>query len=156
MIPHPLTLLMCWLIGAGLSEAVGLVLQFIGELFADAVHYGALSPGGFGLALMGLGLFAAFSGASFIGAAMRLWADKPWPKAAAWGILTIALIGALNSSVPLRMYPAAGLALLLSPLFWFPAICGCALGAYLTGRYERDPRVSAARDAVRGLMVWES
>lgn len=155
MIPHPLTLLLCWLIGTGLSEALGYVLEFLGQLCADAVRAGALGPAGFSLALSGLGLLASFAGAAFIGAAMRLWADKPWPKAALWGALTIALVGAINSSVPLKMYPAVGLAFLGSIRFWLATPLGCAAGAWFIGRHERDARVEAVRDGVRGFIVWE-
>jgi hypothetical protein len=146
VIPHPLTLLLCALIGMGLSQALGYLLQFAGELCADVARLGPLSPHGLSVAYAGLGWTAALAGAFFLGAAMRLWADKSWPKAAMWGVLTALLLRAIDSG------PAA---LFGSPRFWLLTPAGCVLGAWAVQRWERDARVAAARDAVRGLIVWE-
>ncbi|MFI5348218.1 MAG: hypothetical protein ACHQ2Z_01630 [Elusimicrobiota bacterium] len=81
MIPHPLTLLFCWLIGAGLSSALGYVLQFVGELLADAARYGWIGSGFLLSATFALILIGTFAGGVFVGAAMRLLADSSWKKA---------------------------------------------------------------------------
>lgn len=134
MIPHPLTLLVCALVGMGLSQGLGFILQFIGELCADAARFGLLTPRGLSAAYTLLGWTSSLAGAFFLGAAMRLWADKPWPKAALWAALASVLLGSRS---------------------WAAMALGCALGAYVAGRCERDPRVAAVRDAGRGLLIWE-
>jgi len=155
VIPHPLTLLVCWLMGTGLAEGLGYILEFIGELCADAARFGLAGKSFLPVALTVLGAVASFSGAFFIGAAMRLFADESWPKAALWALLTSLIIGLINSSIPLRMYPAAGLALLSSPRFLLLMPAGGVLGAYAVERLKDDRRVRAAQDAVRGVLVWE-
>ena len=62
MIPHPLTLLVCWLIGAGLSPGLGYVVGFIGELCVDAQRYGVLSPRAFAAVFAALGWFSSLAG----------------------------------------------------------------------------------------------
>ncbi|MFI5346217.1 MAG: hypothetical protein ACHQ51_07575 [Elusimicrobiota bacterium] len=155
MIPHPLTLLVCWLLGTSLSEGLGYILQFIGELFADARRFGVMGDHVFAVAVAGLGFISVFSGGFFIGAAMRLFADKSWPKAVLWALMTSLIIGLINSSVPMRMYPAAGLALVTTPRYVLLMPLGALLGAYAVERLRNDHRVIAAQDAVRGFMVWE-
>lgn len=155
MIPHPLTLLVCWLLGTGLSEGLGYVLRFLGELCADARRFGLAGDGFFAAALTALGLVGTFSGGFFIGAAMRLFAEESWPKAALWALTTSLIIGLINSSIPIRMYPAAGLSLLRSPRFLLLMPAGGLLGACAVERLKDDRRVRAAQDAVRGFMVWE-
>ena len=102
-----------------------------------------------------LGFLSTFSGGFFIGAAMRLFADESWPKAVLWAVTTSLLVGLINSSVPLRMYPAAGLSLLGSPRFLMLMGAGCLLGAYAVERFKDDRRVRAAQERVRCFMVWE-
>ena len=155
MIPHPLTLLFCWLIGAGLSNALGCLLQFAGELFIDAERYGWIGSGFFTAALAALGLLAVFASGLFIGAAMRLLADRSWPKAGAWGLLTIFLASLIGGSAPLRMYPAAGLALLQSPRMFLVAPAGSFLGAYLCGRYREERWLDGAEGYMRNWMFWD-
>ena len=87
MIPHPLTLLLCWLIGAVLSNALGYVLQFAGELLVDAQRYGWIGSAAFSTGVFALDILATFAGGLFVGAAMRLLADRSWPKAGAWALL---------------------------------------------------------------------
>lgn len=155
MIPHPLTLLVGYLLGTGLSEGLGYVLEFAGELFADARRFGAINDHVFAVALAGLGALATLSGGFFIGASMRLIADDSWPKAALWALLTSLIIGLLNASIPLRMYPAVGLALLATPRFVLLMPLGAVLGAWSVHRLRRDRRVEAARDLIRSFLIWE-
>ena len=137
MIPHPLTLLFCWLLGNGLADALGYVLEFAGELCADAVRYGWAGPGFFGVALLVLSGLSAFAGGLFIGAAMRLLAERDWLKAAGWATLT------------------AMLSSLRSPRFLLIAVPGCFLGAYLCDRYREERWLEGAEDFMRGWMFWE-
>lgn len=155
MIPHPLTLLVCWLLGTGLAEALGYVLQFAGELCADAVHYGWAGPGFFSIALLVLSGVATFASGLFIGAAMRLLADKSWPKAAGWAILTVFLASLLGSSAPVRLYPAAALALLTSPPFLVLTAGGCLLGAYACDRLREERWLDGVEGVMRSFMFWE-
>ena len=155
MIPHPLTLLFCWLLGAGLSNALGYVLQFVGELFADAARYGWLGSGAFAASLAALGMIATLASGLFTGAAMRLLADKSWPRAGGWALLTQFLAALIGASAPLRLYPAVGLALLSSPRFFLCAPAGCFLGAYLCGRFRDENWLSAAEGFMRNWMFWE-
>ena len=155
MIPHPLTLLFCWLIGAGLSNALGYVLQFIGELIADAARYGWIGGGFFEAALAGLGLFGIFSGGIFIGAAMRLLADPSWKRAGGWAFLTLFLAALIGGAPSLQSYPGYGLALLLSPRFFLCAPFGCFLGAYLCSRYREERWLDSAEAFMRNWMFWE-
>jgi hypothetical protein len=155
LIPHPLTLLFCWLIGAGLSNALGYVLQFLGELCADAARFGWIGGGAFAAALSSLGLIGTFSGGLFVGAAMRLLADKSWPKAGAWAVLAQFLAALIGSSAPLSFYPAVGLALLSSPRFILCAPAGCFLGAWLCGRLRGERWMDGAEGFLRNWMFWE-
>ena len=155
MIPHPLTLLFCWLIGAGLSGALGYVLQFAGELLVDAERYGWIGNGVFMAALASLGMLATFASGLFIGAAMRLLADRSWPKAGAWALLTVFLASLIGGSPSLRMYPAAGLAILQSPRFFLFAPAGCFFGAYLCGRYRDERWLEGAEGYMRNWMFWD-
>lgn len=142
MIPHPLTLLFCWLIGRGLADALGYALQFAGELCADAVRYGWAGPSFFGVALLVLGGASAFATGAFVGAATRLLAEPSWPKAAGWAILLCALAAAIGSPAPVRLYAA------LTP-------CGCLLGAWSCDRGRGRPGLDAAEAFLRGWMFWE-
>lgn len=155
MIPHPLTLLFCWLLGTGLSGALGYVLEFAGQICDDAVRYGWAGQGFSLTAFIVLAGIATFASGFFIGAAMRLLAEKSWPKAAGWAILTAFLASLIGSSAPLRLYPAVGLALLQSPRFflWMPA--GGCLGAYVCDRFRDEPRLAAAEAFMRAWMFWE-
>ena len=155
MIPHPLTLLVGYLLGTSLSEGLGYLLQFIGELLADARRFGAMGDPAFTVCLVGLGFISTFSGGFFIGAAMRLFADESWLKAALWALMTSMIIGLINSSVPMRMYPAAGLALATSPRYVLLMPLGALSGSYAVEHFKRDPRVQAAQQMIRGFMVWE-
>ena len=155
MIPSPLTLLFCWLIGWGLSNALGYVLQFLGELLADAARYGWIGNGVFMTALAALGMLAAFASGLFIGAAMRLLADRSWPKAGGYALLAVFLASLLGGSASLRMYPAAGLALLQSPRFFLCAPLGCFLGAYLCDRYREERWLEGAQGYMRNWMFWD-
>lgn len=136
MIPHPLTLLFCWLLGAGLSELFGYVVQFAAELCADAARYG-LGPGFDGAALFVLGGLSQFAAGFFIGAAMRLLADKDWRKAAGWAALA-ALVTRLR---------APGSLLFAAP--------GCFLGAYLCDLRRREAWLEGAEELMREWMFWE-
>jgi hypothetical protein len=155
LIPHPLTLLLCWFIGSALSRALGLVLQFVAELLVDAQRYGWLGDGAFTAAITGLAVFAAFAGALFIGAAMRLLADRSWPKAGAWALLAVFLASLLGRGAPIRLYPDLGLALIQSPRFFLAAPAGCFLGAYLCGRYREERWLDGAEGFIRGWMFWD-
>ncbi|MFI5363378.1 MAG: hypothetical protein ACHQ49_15530 [Elusimicrobiota bacterium] len=155
MIPHPLTLLFCWLLGRGLSNALGYVLQFAGELFDDAARYGWIGDRSLAAALLALGIAATFAGGAFTGAATRLLAERSWPKAAGWAFLLSFLAAALGSSAPLRLYPAVGFALLTSPRFLAPAAGGACLGAYLCGRFHEEPWLQSAEAFMRSWMFWE-
>ena len=155
MIPHPLTLLLCWLIGAGLSDALGFVLQFAGELLVDVERYGWIGSGSFMAAIAALGMLAAFANGLFIGGAMRLLADRSWPKAGAWALLTVFLASLIGGPAPLRMYPVAGLALLRSSRFFLFAPAGCFLGAYLCGRYREERWLDATEGFIRSWMIWD-
>ena len=155
MIPHPLTLLFCWLLGLGLSNALGYVLQFVGELFADAARCGWIGSGFFAAAFVALDLIGTFAGGLFVGAAMRLLADKSWPKAGAWALLTLFLASWIEGSASLGMSPAVGLALLRSPRFFLCAPAGCLLGAYLCGRFREERGLDAAEGFLRNWMFWE-
>jgi hypothetical protein len=138
LIPHPLTLLFCWLIGAGLSHALGYVLQFLGELCADAARYGWIGDGAFAAAFAVLGEIAAFAGGFFTGAVMRLLADKSWPKAAGWALLTVFL------------------AHLRAPRFLLWSAPGCFLGAWLCGRFREEARwLDDVEGFLRNWMFWE-
>lgn len=137
MIPHPLTLLFCWLLGTGLASALGYVLQFAGELCADAVRYGWAGPGFLEAAALVLRGIAAFAGALFTGAAMRLLAEKSWPRAAGWASVT------------------AVLSSLKYPLFFLLAAPGCFLGAYLCQRYREERWLEGAEGFMRSWMFWE-
>jgi hypothetical protein len=137
LIPHPLTLLFCWLIGSGLASALGYVLQFIGELCADAARVGA-GPGFYGAALFVLGAVSMFASGFFIGAAMRLLAEKPWMKAAGWALLAAVLSHARTPRAILFAAP------------------GCFLGAYLCDRYRREERwLEDTEGFLRSWMFWE-
>lgn len=155
MIPSPLTLLLCWLIGAGFSSVLGYLLQFTGELLADAARYGWIGSGAFGTALAGLGLAAAFANGFFIGGAMRLLADRSWPRAGGYALLAVFAAALLGSSAPLRLYPAAGLALLQSPRFFVCAPLGCFLGAYLGDRHREESWLEGPASYLRGWMIWD-
>jgi hypothetical protein len=155
VIPHPLTLLLGYLLGTSVSEGLGYILQFIGELCADARRFGAIGDHVFAVAMAGLGFIATFSGGFFIGAAMRLFADDSWPKAALWALMTSLIIGLINSSVPMRMYPAVGLALATSPRYVLLMPLGALAGAYTVDHFKHDHRVQAAREMIKGFMVWE-
>ena len=155
MIPHPLTLLFCWLLGTGLADALGYLLRFAGELCADAVRYGWAGPGFFAAALLILGGIATFASALFIGAAARLLAESSWIKAAGWAILLCFLAAVIGSSAPARLYPAVGLALLASPLFLALTPGGCLLGAFLCDRYREARWLEGAEGFLRSWMFWE-
>jgi hypothetical protein len=137
LIPHPLTLLFCWLLGKGLADALGYVLEFAGELCSDAVRYGWAGPGFFSTALLVLSVLSVFAAGLFIGAAMRLLAEKNWPKAAGWALLT-AILPSLRS-----------------PRFFLPAVPGCFLGAYLCDLYHEERWLESVESFMRGWMFWE-
>ena len=155
MIPHPLTLLFCWLLGKGLADVLGYILEFAGELCADAVRYGWAGPGFFGGAMLALSGISAFASGLFIGAAMRLLAEKSWPKAAGWAILLCFLAAVIGSSAPIRLYPAIGVALLASPRFLALTPGGCLVGAYLCHCCREIREVEAAEGFLRSWMFWE-
>jgi hypothetical protein len=155
LIPSPLTLLFCWLIGAGLSSALGYVLQFIGELLADAARFGWIGDGVFMTALAALAMLGAFASGLFIGGSMRLLADRSWPKAGGYALLTVFVASLLGGSASIRMYPAAGLALLQSPRFFLCAPAGCFLGAYLCDRYREERWLEGAQGYMRNWMFWD-
>ena len=155
MIPHPLTLLFCWLFGMGLSDALGYVLQFVGELFADAQRYGWIGSGVAAMAFVGLSVLGSFAGGFFTGAAMRLLAEKSWPRAAFWAFSAVFLAALVGSSAPLSLYPAASAAILSSPRFFLGAPAGCLLGAYWCGRFRGEPWLDAAEGFLRNWMFWE-
>jgi hypothetical protein len=136
VIPHPLTLLFCWLLGVGLSELLGCVVQFAAELCADAARYG-LGPGFYAAALFILGGVSLFAAGLFIGAAMRLLAEKDWRKAAGWAALAVLI------------------AHLRSPQVLLFAVPGCLLGAWLCERHRRDERLEGAEGFMRSWMFWE-
>jgi hypothetical protein len=143
LIPNPLTLLLCWLLGKMLADAVGCVLQFAGEICADVVRYGWAAPGFFNAALLVIGAIAVFASGFFIGGAMRLLAEKPWPKAAGWAILSCflaAVVGGMRRVSPLFLVATAG---------------GCLLGAYLCERHRDEHWLSAAEGFMRSWMFWE-
>jgi hypothetical protein len=137
LIPHPLTLLFCWLIGAGLSNALGYVLQFVGELLADAARYGWAGPGFFGAATLALSGFSVFASGLFTGAAMRLLAERSWRLAGVWALL------------------AAFLSHPRSPLLLLWSAPGCFLGAYLCARFREERWLDAAEGFLRNWMFWE-
>jgi hypothetical protein len=155
LIPHPLTLLFCWLIGAGLSGALGYVLQFIAELLSDAARYGWIGSGFFAAALAGLVLTGVFTQGFFTGAAMRLLADASWKKAGGWAFLILFLAGLIGGAPSLRSYPDFGLMLLRSPRYYLCSPAGCFLGAYLCGRYREERWLESAEGFMRGWMFWE-
>ena len=155
MIPSPLTLLFCWLIGRGLANVLGYVLEFAGELCADAVRYGWAGPGFFSAALLVLGGLSMFASGFFIGGAMRLLADRSWPKAAGWAILVCFLTALIGSSPSIRLAPAAGLALLTSPRVLALTPGGCLLGAYLCDRYREERWLDGAEGFLRNWMFWD-
>ena len=136
MIPHPLTLLFCWLLGVGLSEVLGYVLQFAAELCDDAARYG-LGPGFYAATLFVLGGFALFAAGFFVGAAMRLLAEKDWRKAAGWAALAALL----------THFRAPGTLLFAAP--------GCFFGAYLCDRRRHDAWLAGAEEFMRSWMFWE-
>jgi hypothetical protein len=146
---------LCWLIGAVLSNALGYVLQFAGELLVDAERYGWIGSESFAWAAVALSLIATFAGGLFVGAAMRLLADRSWPKAGAWALLTVFLAGLIGGASSLRMYPVVGLALVRSPRFFLAAPAGCFLGAYLCGRYREERWLDATEGFIRGWMFWD-
>ena len=155
MIPHPLTLLFCWLIGTGLSGALGCVVQFAGELCADAVRYGWARSGFYSTAVAALVMIATFANGLFVGAAMRLLAEKTWIRAALWALSAVFLASLIGSSAPLRQYPAVGAALLNSARFYLWAPAGCFIGAYACSRFHDAPGLYAAEAFMRSWMFWE-
>jgi hypothetical protein len=155
VIPHPLTLLFCWLIGRGLANALGYVLEFAGELCADAVRYGWAGPVFFNGALLVISGISIFATGLFVGAAMRLLADRSWLKAAGWAILPCFLAAMIGACAPLRLFPAVGLALLTSPRFLALTPGGCLLGAYLCGRFREERWLAGAEGFMRSWMFWE-
>jgi hypothetical protein len=155
VIPHPLTLLFCWLIGKGLADALGYVLEFAGELCDDAVRYGWAGSGFLDASTLVIGGISVFASGFFIGAAMRLLAEKSWPKAAGWAILLCFLAAVIGSGAPVRLYPAAGLSLLRSPLFLALTPGGCCLGAFLCDRFHEERWLESAQGFMRNWMFWE-
>jgi hypothetical protein len=156
MIPHPLTLLFCWLIGAGLANALGYILQFIGELCADFSRYGWIGSSAFTAALLALGFVAAFAGGLFTGAAMRLLAERDWLKAGCWTFLTLLLASWIGGVSSLGSVPRVGLALLQSRGLMLCVPPGCFLGAWLCDRYREEWRgLDAAEAFMRNWMFWE-
>jgi hypothetical protein len=137
LIPHPLTLLFCWLLGTGLAQALGYLLQFLGELCDDAVRYGWAGPGFYSGALYVLAGVSVFAAGVFIGAAMRLLAEKSWRKAAGWAALTLLL------------------AHLRSPFAMLFAVPGALLGAYLCDRHREENWLDGAEGFMRSWMFWE-
>ena len=137
MIPHPLTLLFCWLLGMGLSEMLGYVLLFASQLCDDASRAGIFGPAVYSGAILLLGILGLFAAGLFIGAAMRLLADKDWKKAAGWACLAV-LVAHLRSPIAL-LYAAPG----------------CFLGAWLCDRHHDDPRLEGTEDFMRSWMFWE-
>ena len=137
MIPHPLTLLFCWLLGMGLSEALGYVLLFAAQLCDDASRTGLLAPVLYSGALFLIGALGMFAGGFFIEAAMRLLADKDWKKAAGWACLAF-FAAHLRSPVAL-LYGAPG----------------AFLGAWLCHGHRHDERLEAAEGFMRSWMFWE-
>jgi hypothetical protein len=146
---------LCWLIGRGLSDALGYVLEFIGELSADAMRYGWIKDGAFAASLVALSLFSVFARGLFIGAAMRLLADRSWPKAGAWALLTMFLAALIGAASSLSAYPVVGLALLRSSRFYLYAPAGCFLGAYLCDRYREERWLDGAEGYIRNWMFWD-
>jgi hypothetical protein len=136
VIPHPLTLLYCWLLGMGLSEALGYVLLFVSQLCDDAARAG-LPAGLYSGALFVIGGISVFAAGFFIGAAMRLLAEKDWRKAAGWAALSLLIAHIRNPGIL---------------LFGLP---GCFLGAWLCGRHRHDERLEGAEGFLRSWMFWE-
>ena len=137
MIPHPLTLLFCWLLGMGLSEALGYVLLFVSQLCDDAFRTGVMGPGLYSGALLLIGIIGLFAAGLFIAAAMRLLADKDWKKAAGWACLAVL---ATHLRAPIGLLYAAP---------------GCFLGAWLCDRHRHDERLEGAEGFMRSWMFWE-
>jgi hypothetical protein len=155
LIPHPLTLLFCWLLGSGLSSGLAYVLQFLGEIFADAVRFGWIDNRVFTVALVALGVIGTFTGGLFTGAAMRLLAEKSWPRAAGWALLAVFLAALIGSSASPMMYPALGVSLFKTPRFYLWAPAGCALGSYLCHRFREESWLEGAEGYMRNWMFWE-
>jgi hypothetical protein len=155
LIPHPLTLLFCWLLGTGLSSGLGYVLEFIVEIFADAVRFGWIDNRFFTVVLASSAAVATFAGGLFTGAAMRLVAEKSWPRAAGWAFLAVFLAALIGSSASPSIYPAVSLALLKTPRFYLWAPAGCALGAYLCHRFREERWLEGAEGFMRNWMFWE-
>ena len=137
MIPHPLTLLYCWLLGMGLSELLGYVLLFASQLCDDAFRSGLAGSVVYSGALFLIGIAGLFASGVFIGAAMRLLAERDRNKAAGWACLAV-LVAHLRSPIAL-LYAAPG----------------CFLGAWLCERYRRDERLEGAEGFLRSWMFWE-
>ena len=90
------------------------------------------------LALFVLGAVSMFASGFFIGAAMRLLAEKPWMKAAGWALLAAVLSHARTPRAILFAAP------------------GCFLGAYLCDRYRREERwLEDTEGFLRSWMFWE-
>ncbi len=96
-----------------------------------------------------------FARGLFIGAAMRLLADRSWPKAGAWALLTMFLASLIGEASSLAMYPVVGLALLRSARVYLYAPAGCFLGAYLCNRYREARWLDGAEGFIRGWMFWD-
>ncbi|MDE2509633.1 MAG: hypothetical protein KGL74_00800, partial [Elusimicrobia bacterium] len=61
----------------------------------------------------------------------------------------------INSSIPMRMYPAVGIALMTTPRYVLLMPLGAVLGAFSVDRLRHDHRVEAARALFRGFLIWE-
>ena len=143
------------MLGTGLASGLGYVLEFAGEVCADAVRYGWTGSGFLTAALLVIGGLSTFAAAFFIGAATRLLAERSWPKAAGWAIALCFLAAVIGSAAPVRLYPAVSLSLLTWPRFLVLTPGGCLLGAYLCERYREERWLESVEGFMRGWMFWE-
>ncbi len=143
MIPHPLTLVFCWLLGVGASQAVGAVLGFAAEVTSDLFRWGLFGESAFDWSLRVLGWLGALAGAALGGMFMRLLAERDWRGAAGW-----AFGGQVAAMMVFR-------GLRLDPLSLAFAALGSAFGAWLCERERHRPGVEAAQTMLRGWMFWE-
>lgn len=154
MIPHPLTLLLCWMLGAGASRAIGLVIQFVLEILVEFNRWGWLYGAAFDWSTRGVDCVGYLVGGLACGFVMRLLGEPSWPKAAFWALTgaVLAIWVPYLGAVSVRL---AARAMLVS---WPTTLCtalGCVAGAWLCERWSHRHEVQGAESFLRGWMFWE-
>jgi mannose/fructose/N-acetylgalactosamine-specific phosphotransferase system component IIC len=154
VIPPPLTLLFCWLLGYGVSRGVETVVGFILEIVGDLGRWNWLTGAAFDWTERGVEWAGILIGAAGFGFVMRLLGERSRRKAAAWAFAgaVLAAWAPYFGFVTLRIVASAIAGAWPTVLL---NAAGCFLGAVLCESWRDRRELEGAQAMLRPLMFWE-